>query len=143
MAQEFSKKLPSRFQPELDANELASYTTHILVNRKYFPEEVQQTIVPRIIDLVLLIAEKTNEANEICVKASLPKEELKANYEKRIKLEGEVLSLLHKFKMRIKTLKLGYHLAKHKANSWNREVNKTIVSITSWRNGEIKKFREL
>ena len=143
MSQLYSKKEPSHFQPELDANKLVAYTTHILVNRNYFPEELQQTIVPKIVDIVLEMAEKVNEANSINVKPSLNKEELLEGYRKRIELQSEALRLLNVLKQRIKILKVGYHLAGHKARSWNNNVNETIASLTQWRRGEVKKFKEL
>ena len=143
MSQEYSKKEKSGFQPELDANRLCAHTTHILVNRKYFPEEVQQTIVPKVVELVLGIAEKTNVANSIDVRPTLPKEQLSANYKHRIRLQNDVIKDIKLLKSQIRVFKLGYHLRAHKANSWTRLANETLASITSWRDSETKSLYSL
>ena len=143
MAQLASKKKSSRFQPELDACNLVSYTTQIMLNEKYFPESVQKTIVPIIYELLLSIADNVNIANSINVKASLRKEQLIKNYKLRLDLENKAIKDCYLLKSKISILYNGFNLAGHKARSWNAKVEETIFSLTKWRESEVKKYREL
>ena len=143
MAQLTSKKTPSRFQPELDANNLVSYTTHIVQNDKYFSEEMRISIIPEVLRLCMSIADKVNFANSINVKNSLNDSKRKANYKKRIEYEREALYDCVALKSKVTILHLGFHLPGHKVRAWNAKINNTISSLTAWYNSELIKYKEI
>ena len=143
MAQINSKKVPSRFQPVLEANSLVAYTTHIIANPKYFNEEMQKTIIPIVIQISINIADYVNNANAISVRKSLSEENLKKNYKYRIDLEGKAIEQCYMLKSKINILHMGFHLVGHKARAWNERVDKVIHSLQVWRGSEVEKFKEL
>ena len=140
--QEYSKRGVTKFNAEILANNLAAHTIHIIKNKKYFSDEVQQAMSPEIIKLVLDLAGKVNRANRIFISHTDEQQAIEA-HKKRIELEDEAIEMCDILLDRITTLRLAFHLKMSKAAPWARMTKETRAGIKSWQNYEKRELARL